>query len=140
MENAIQNFKKVSAYQVADADRLKMLPKHFRQFCPDVEPFVYHIMGKLCDAYHGGYWEFFELSNGGFFMAPMEYGSVQLQNAENFADEIMSADASGIAVCLMAYNHLLWSTRDRVFQVHFERLREYALHHPQAAAIFRIID
>ena len=35
-----------------------------------LEPFVYAITGSIADDYDGGYWEFYELSNGGFYMAP----------------------------------------------------------------------
>jgi len=35
-----------------------------------LEPFVYTITGKIAEDYHGGYWEFYALSNGGFYMSP----------------------------------------------------------------------
>jgi hypothetical protein len=33
---------------------------------------VYAITGSIADDYDGGYWEFYELSNGGFYMPPIQ--------------------------------------------------------------------
>ncbi|SDZ16510.1 Antirestriction protein [Nitrosomonas sp. Nm58] len=35
-----------------------------------LEPFVYALAEKLSPDYNDGYWEFYALSNGGFYMAP----------------------------------------------------------------------
>jgi hypothetical protein len=34
------------------------------------EALVYGWMKRLCKSYDGGYWHFYTLSNGGFYMAP----------------------------------------------------------------------
>ena len=50
------------------------LPKVFIQY----ESMVFHYMGEFCKDYAGGYWDFFTLSNDGFYMS--------LQSEKSFAD------------------------------------------------------
>ena len=35
-----------------------------------LEPVIYGITERMAEDYTGGYWEFWTLSNGGFYMAP----------------------------------------------------------------------
>jgi len=43
------------------------------QFMLYGENLVYLWMKKLCDEYNGGYWTYYKLSNGGYYMAPASY-------------------------------------------------------------------
>jgi hypothetical protein len=52
----------------------------------------------------------------------------------------MSAEAAGIAVCLIEYSHHACRTECDAMTEHYYRLRDYALQHPEAHAILRIID
>ncbi len=52
----------------------------------------------------------------------------------------MSPEAAGIAACLMAYSHHACRTENYAMTVHYYRLRDYALQHPEYDAIMRIID
>ena len=40
-----------------------------------LEPFVYSMTSKLSCDYSGGYWQFYTLSNGGFYMSPNSDGT-----------------------------------------------------------------
>lgn len=52
----------------------------------------------------------------------------------------MSPEAAGIAACLMTYSHHACRTECYAMTVHYYRLRDYALQHPECSAIMRIID
>lgn len=52
----------------------------------------------------------------------------------------LSADAAGIAVCLMTYSHHACRTECDAMTEHFYRLWDYALAHSESSAIMRIID
>ncbi len=56
---------------------------------------MYGVTGKLSSDYHGGYWEFYKLSNGGFYMAQDTGRKFQVFCENGFAGEL-SADALGI--------------------------------------------
>ena len=52
----------------------------------------------------------------------------------------LSAEAAGIAVCLMAYSHHACRTECDAMTEHYYRLRDYALNHPECSTIMYIID
>ncbi len=63
-----------------------------------------------------------------------------LFNAMNGNRAEMSPEAAGIAACLMTYSHHACRTECYAMTVHYYRLRDYALQHPECSAIMRIID
>ncbi|EPN9542279.1 antirestriction protein [Cronobacter malonaticus] len=63
-----------------------------------------------------------------------------LFNSMNGNGAQMSAEAAGIAVCLIEYSHHACRTECDAMTAHYYRLRDYALQHPEAHAILRIID
>ena len=96
----------ITSQQVADDQRINITADLFGVCFPlRLEPFVYAMTSKLSDDYSGGYWQFYTLSNGGFYMASDSDGRFQVIS-ENGHECMMSADALGITVCLYAYSHL----------------------------------
>lgn len=69
-----------------------------------VEPTVFNTARLLAEGYNGGVWQFYALSNGGFFMAPGGQGYEV--SCENGFEGALSGEAFGITVCLYAYSHL----------------------------------
>lgn len=63
-----------------------------------------------------------------------------LFNAMNGNRAEMSPEAAGIAACLMTYSHHACRTECYAMTVHYYRLRDYALQHPECSAIMHIID
>jgi hypothetical protein len=112
-------------------------------FATRVEPFVFGIARTLSEDYDGGYWEFYTLSSGGFYMAQSGEEVFRVR-CENGYEGTMSADALGIACCLHCYSHLSFAGPDALAgecarQYHW--LREYMLgEHPEAAAILAATD
>jgi Antirestriction protein len=106
-----------------------------------LEPTVYHLASLLAEGYNGGYWHFYSLSNGGFYMAPKSESRFYVSCENGFGGEL-SPDALGIVACLYAYSNL--SFGEGVFAQrcaeHYHRLREYALVHAEAGAILAAID
>jgi hypothetical protein len=131
--------QKIEAYKVSDHARIGTLPRHFGRHMMTVEHKVYDLMGRFVADYQGAFWEFYELSNGGFFMTP-RIPSVRLSVESNGFQGQMSADAAGITVCLFAFSLLSFERNEEVFIRHFHWLRDYALGHVEAAQIFAAID
>lgn len=106
-----------------------------------LEPFIYAMAEEMGHEYRGGYWQFYKLSNGGFYMAPDSDTQFKV-SCENGFEGSMSGDALGITSCLYAYSHL--SFGDGAFaencaqQYHW--LREFALDHAEVASIMQAID
>ena len=85
--------------------RMQFLPRFLGHDMRAGEALVYDWMQALAPDYGGGYWEFYELSNGGFYMAP-ELGceTIRIRCPGNFYDATMSPDAAGIVATLYALN------------------------------------
>ena len=107
-----------------------------------LEPRIFAWMERFCATYSGGIWSFCTLSNGGAFMAPESDSDDKwhLFNCLNGNNAQMSAEAAGIAVCLIEYSHHACRTECDAMTEHYYLLRNYALQHPEAHAILRIID
>ncbi|HHX5651393.1 TPA: antirestriction protein [Enterobacter cloacae] len=132
------------AIVVPDEMRLSFWPQHFGSIPQwiTLEPHIFAWMDRFCADYGGGIWRFYTLSNNGAFMAPDADGDEvwSLFNNMNGNGAEMSAEAAGIAVCLIAYSHNACRTECDAITTHYYRLRDYALQHPEAHAILRIID
>ena len=134
----------LTATPVPDEQRLDFWPLHFGAIPHwiTLEHRIFAWMDRFCDEYSGGIWTFYTLSNGGAFMAPDADGDDKwhLFNGMNGNGAEMSPEAAGIAICLIEYSHHACRTECDAMTEHYYRLREYALRHPEAHAILRIID
>ncbi|MEQ5127745.1 antirestriction protein [Providencia alcalifaciens] len=128
---------------VADEQRFDFWFNHFGvvKGWATFEVVIFTTMGQFCDEYHGGYWEYGSLSNGGAFIYPdINADTLTLFNMHNGNEALVSCEAAGIVVCLILYS--IWScqTKSEVMCDRFYQLRDYALQHPESAAIFHLID
>ena len=136
----------LAAMPVPDEQRVGFWPQHFGNIPQwiTLEPQVFAWMDRFCADYSGGIWSFYSLSNGGAFMAPEANEDTDekwsLFNTMNGNGGDMSAEAAGIAVCLMAFSHHACRTECDAMTEHYFRLRDYALSHPECSAIMHIID
>lgn len=132
----------VTAGRVPEAQRLDFLPRHFGRRMMAFETQVYTELADLCEGYNGGLWAFFDLSNGGCYMAPSDPSFALVQPSNTFEGTV-SGDAAGIIATLYALSRLAFQYEAEAgmrFTERFHQLREYALAHAEAAAILRAID
>lgn len=134
----------VTATLVPLGQRLNFLPKLFPGLYIHGEIYVYKNIENIAEAYNGGFWNYYALSNGGFYMAPDMAEALHIKVAGNFFDGELSADAAGIVATLFALNRLMFQTQgttlcDR-FINNFYALRDYAAEHPEARGIYGAID
>lgn len=107
-----------------------------------IEPAIFDFASDLSADYKGGSWEFYALSNMGFFMAPLGPDRLRAESP-NQNTAVMSNEAFGIAVCLFAYSNLSFSRDEALSEMvseAFHKLRDFAMDHAEAADILRIID
>lgn len=141
-----ENATPLIATLLPDEQRTGFWPQHFGNIPQWIilEPHIFAWMDRLCADYSGGIWCFYTLSNDGAFMAPEPDGDDDekwtLFNPMNGNGAEVSAEAAGIAACLMAYSHQAMRTECDVMTEHYYRLRDYALSHAECSAIMHIID
>jgi hypothetical protein len=132
----------VTRQLVADKLRTNITADLFGVYFPlQLEPFVYAMTSKLSEDYSGGYWHFYQLSNGGFYMAPDSDGQYAVVS-ENGFEGFMSGDALGISACLYAYSHLSFGETDFADTCgqQYHLLREFMFEHGEVGDILRAID
>lgn len=79
------------------------LPTGFMQF----ESLAYAVADKLCESYSGGYWEFVDLSNGGFFMYPQISDNGKLTiSCDNYFEGELDEEVAGIVFTLYAVSSI----------------------------------
>lgn len=138
--NASSTSMTLSAREIPSAERLKALPRHFDRHMFHVEHAIYAFMRRLAKKYTGGYWNYYELSNGGFYMAPAQDTPFEINVDTNGFEGSVSADAAGITACLFALSHLSFQIDNDTIAEHFHQLRDFALTHAEASAILAAID
>jgi hypothetical protein len=107
-----------------------------------LEPIVYAITDNISEEYNGGYWEFYELRNGGFYMAPRSDSPFNVSCENGFEGEL-SGDALGITACLYAYSQLSFGDNCEFAETCAEQyhlLRDYMFEHSESGAILGAID
>ena len=125
--------------RLPDNLRLGFLPRHFGRHFMLVESVIYSHMGNLCAGYSGGYWDFFDLSNGGCYLAPN--GSTFALAAPNGFEATVSANVGGLIATLYAFSGLSFELEAvEVLAQRFHQLREFALEHADSAVILAAID
>ena len=133
----------ITRQQVDDKQRIQHTSDLFGMKFPlNIEPAVYSIASNIASDYNGAYWEFYSLSNGGFYMAPCSDKAYQV-SCDNGFEGMLSADALGIATCLYAYSHLSFTANPAFADIcsnHYQWLRGYMLKHVEVQAILSAID
>jgi Antirestriction protein len=134
----------ISATLVAEGQRLNFLPKHFGPHYLVGETAVYNAMKQLCASYNGGFWDFIELSNGGFYMRLSPPGeaskpmSISVEVGNGYSGE-MSADAASIVATLFALNGLAFQGYEDLSDKYY-LLLDFAAFHAERREIFQAID
>ena len=137
--DAFAHDDKTIATIVPENFRLGFLPRHFGRYFLQVETAVFGHMGNLCSKYSGGFWEFYDLDNGGCYLAPKN-GAYALA-APNGFEATVSAEVAGLIASLYAFSHLAFKFGTvEVFSDRFHQLREFALEHAEARTILAAID
>ncbi|HEF8783820.1 TPA: antirestriction protein [Providencia alcalifaciens] len=111
--------------------RLRFLPAKLGRYYLVFENAIYHWMNRHAVTYRGGYWEFYQLSNGGFYLQPPK--NYMLNSPNGFCGEVNVQEA-GIIVCLILLSHFSFVTHEKGHQEDckrisacFHQLRDFVL-------------
>ena len=132
----------ISSHIVPEADRMDFVDTLFGiHYVLKLEPAVFTMAGRLAPNYNGGYWQFYALSNGGFYMAPRT-DTIFDVNADNGFLGQLSGDALGLTACLYAFSNLSFGAGAfcETCARQYHLLREFMFGHPEVKAILAAID
>lgn len=133
MENII-------ARKCPDSQRKGFLFKHCGNDFIRFEQTIFATMERFNPTYDGGYWNFLNLSNGGFYMSLESDESFPITQASNYFDDVLSADALSIGIGLYVLNMLAWKTESKKYIDAYYSLRDFACEHKESAKILAFID
>jgi hypothetical protein len=140
MTDTTSGHSTITARLLQAHERLDALPKHFGgRAMLRVEFAIYTAMREIAREYAGGYWHYYELSNGAFYMTPDAKGPFAVTVEGNGFAGSLSADAVGIVASLMGVNRVAFAGSEACIE-QFYLLRDYALAHAEQHTIFRAID
>lgn len=132
----------ISITTVPESERMDTVDRIFGvRYVTQFEPTVFNMAGMLASEYDGAYWQFYNLSNGGFFMAPNEDAIFNISCHNGFEGKL-SANALGLAACLYAYSSLSFGVDAfaDLCATQYHLLREYMFQHHEAKSILGAID
>ena len=138
--------RRIEASPVEEERRKALLLRHIGpRWVSSFEQLLSQWMKRLSCHYSGDYWDYFELSNGGFYLTPSATKKTFLMTSPNFARENVSADAAGIIVTMLALTELMGMVDYKgdgsldSFTERYCALRNFAIEHTEREKIFSII-
>jgi len=128
-----------------DSQRLKILPLMFGHHFMRGEALAYTWLRRLSKNYDGGVWNYYTLSNGGYYMAPdMGDTCLTVRVDGNGFEGSMSPDAAGIVTSLFVLDQVIHEVKTkygRDFLVgQYYCLLNFVTYHPERNSIIRAID
>ncbi|MGK5081543.1 antirestriction protein [Janthinobacterium sp. HLX7-2] len=123
----------------SEVERMECLPRVAGFRCVLLENTVYDMLGRMSKDYNGGYWDFFTLSNGGFYMAPQTDSTFRL-SCENMFEGEVSANTAGIIACAMAYSNLSFMNGGQCFGEAYYLLSAFIFQQSNAGMIRAALD
>lgn len=140
MSTAVASTSSIVATVVPGHLRAATLPKKFPGIFLVFESLVYRYLEVFSDDYKGGYWEFVDLSNSGFYMSLNSNARFYLSIASNGFEGEMTADAASLVVNMFAIGQLANQHKtDHLIEL-YHLLREFVGEHPEANRILCAID
>ena len=138
-----ENPTPITRHLVPESQRVAVTASLFGPHFPlQIEPVVYNIAEQMAEDYCGGYWHFYILDHGGFYMAPDEDCSFEVK-CQSFSTRTLSADALGVVASMLAFSHLSYQGDfdfGRLCARHHHLLRAHVMGHDEVAAILGAID
>lgn len=125
---------------VVEKNLLNFLPKHVKRHVIQFENIIYYLAQSMCYQYSGGYWNFYELSNEGFFLAPALEQPLEMFVDGNGFNGFVSPEALGVIVTLFSINGISGQQGDDYLIDKYYALRDFAIQHPERDLILLAID
>jgi hypothetical protein len=129
----------VATVVTSDTERMGCLPAIAGIRCVMLENAIYDAMQTICGSYHGAYWDFYKLSNGGFYMAPRLEQTFKL-SCPNYFEAEVSANTAGVIATAMAYSELSFLKGGACFAHAYSLLNDFIFQHKEAGFIRAALD
>ena len=140
MTLALNNSVSITKTIVPGHKRSTALPTRFPGLFLVYEMLVYRYKEAFCQGCSGGYWDFVELSNGGFFMSLRSYLPCRVIIPANGYERVMTAEAASIVVNIFALSQLVKEHKMGFLIDMYYALRDFACDHPESRHILSAVE
>lgn len=140
MTLALNNSVGITKTIVPGHKRSSALPDRFPGLFLVYEMLVYRYKETFCQDYSGGYWDFVELSNGGFFMSLRSSQPCKLIIPANGFEGVMTAEAASIVINIFALSRLAKEHKMGFLIDMYYALRDFACDHQESYQILSAIE
>lgn len=130
----------IVASVVPSHQRSAFLPAQLGRHMIVGEALIFGWLDRLSSDYTGGLWEFYTLSNGGFYLAPINEKPFKIDVPKNGFSGEMSADAAGIVASLFSLCDLANRVGHDKMINQYHWLRDFAIRHAESRLIMGAID
>jgi len=115
----------ITTSKIPEGERMDFMSRHFGMRSVRVEMYLYGKLDQICEKYKGGYWDFYELSNGGYMMCLDDDTPVDVKVDSNYYSGTMTMRSASITACLYALNNEAQTGADAAIRAYYD-LYEYA--------------
>jgi hypothetical protein len=96
-------------------------------------------MALFDSTYKGGWWEFFQLSNGGFYIALKDDRQFHMVSPNGFECDV-GANTAGIIISAFTYSNLSFGPNGEAFGEEYYKLSDFIFQHAEAGTICAALD
>lgn len=104
-----------------------------------LEHAFFNAMHLYDNTYCGGWWNFFKLSNGGFYVALKDDRQFHMVSPNGFECDV-DANTAGIIISAFAYSNLSFGSNGDAFGEEYHKLSDFIFQHPEAGTIRAALD
>jgi len=97
----------INKIAVAESERDNAIPHVLQRYLLPIEAHSQNYLRQVSGDYTGGQWNFYKLSNGGFFMAPSDRQMYTITVPDNYFHKTVDAEAAGLIAFLSGINRVL---------------------------------
>ncbi|HFC7422706.1 TPA: antirestriction protein [Neisseria meningitidis] len=123
----------------SETERMDFLPSRLGNATHLFESRLFSWAEQTAKNYDGGYWDFVELSNGGFYCRPEDD---KIYHCENIAGKTADVknDVIGLFATCAALADISWHVKDDRILQYYEAVRAFIALHPEHRTLWRLMD
>jgi hypothetical protein len=131
----------ITATLVPEEARENFLYSKLNMAMMNFEAIAFSNADRFCEEYNCAYWDFYELSNGGFFMAPaLQKETVAVSNDMNYYSGECSPHDLGVIATMMGLCYVAERSRIDRDIGYMEKLAQYYYGLPDCRVIAGMLD
>ena len=135
----LTSYEPITERVASEAERMDFLPARLGNATHLFESHLFSWAEQTAENYNGGFWDFVELSNGGFYCRPADH---KIYHCKNIAGETADVenDVIGLFATCAALADISWHVADDRILQNYEAVRAFIALHRECRTLWRLMD